>query len=87
MMAAAERADNTFTGNNGAESSFNQDLTVSSYLSLSGGNNGLNSGQIISAWSLLLSELTCWLIMQPSAGRKSSVMNWEILCVMGRVLA
>ena len=50
MMAAAEHADNTFTGDNGTESSFNQSLTVSTYLALSGGNNGLNSGQIISAW-------------------------------------
>jgi hypothetical protein len=49
-MAAAEHGDNTFTGNNGAESAFNEDLTVSSYLSLAGGDNGLNDGQIISAW-------------------------------------
>jgi WD40 repeat protein len=50
MLAAAEHADNTFTGNTGTESNFNEDLTVQYYLSLSGGNNGLNSGQIISAW-------------------------------------
>ncbi len=50
MMAAAEHADNTFTGNNGAESSFDESLTVTDYLQLSGGNNGLNSGQIISFW-------------------------------------
>lgn len=50
MMAAAEHGDNTFTGNNGAESSFDQSLTVTDYLRLSGGNNGLNSGQIISCW-------------------------------------
>ena len=50
MMAAAEHGDNTFTGNNGAESSFDQSLTVTDYLKLSGGNNGLNSGQIISYW-------------------------------------
>ena len=50
MMAAAEHGDSTFTGNTGAESTFDPSLTVSSYLALSGGNNGLNSGQIISAW-------------------------------------
>lgn len=50
MMAAAEHGDNTFTANNGAESSFNQSLTVTDYLKLSGGNNGLNDGQIISYW-------------------------------------
>ncbi len=50
MMTAAEHGDNTFTGNCGAESSFDADLTVSAYLALSGGDNGLNSGQIISAW-------------------------------------
>jgi hypothetical protein len=50
MLAAAEHADNTFTANNGAESNFSESLTVSYYLSLSGGNNGLNDGQIIGAW-------------------------------------
>src|SRR5215469_1179781 len=43
MMAAAEHADNTFTGNNGLESRFNDKQTVSAYLALSGGDNGLNS--------------------------------------------
>jgi WD40 repeat protein len=50
MMAAAEHADNTFTGNTGTESTFNQSLTVTDYLQLSGGNNGLNTGQIIGFW-------------------------------------
>jgi len=50
MLAAAEHADSTFTGNNGTESAFNADLTVSTYLSISGGDNGLSSGQTISTW-------------------------------------
>ena len=50
MMAAAEHGDSTFSGNVGTESTFDPSLTVSSYLKLSGGDNGLNSGQIISAW-------------------------------------
>ena len=51
MMAAAEHADNTFTANNGAESVYNVNLTVKDYLALSGGDNGLNSGTIINAWT------------------------------------
>lgn len=50
MMAAAAHGDNTFSGNNGAESVFNASEVVTAYLKLSGGNNGLNSGQIIGAW-------------------------------------
>ncbi len=50
MYAAAEHGDNTFTANNGAESSFNDDETVRSYLALSPDNHGLNAGQIIDAW-------------------------------------
>jgi hypothetical protein len=50
MLAAAEHGDNTFTGDTGKESDFDAALTVQHYLALSGGNNGLNAGQIISAW-------------------------------------
>ncbi len=50
MLAAGEHADNTFTGNNGTESTFSEDGTVSFYLALSGGDNGLNTGDILNAW-------------------------------------
>ena len=50
LYAAAEHGDNTFTANNGAQSSFNDDDTVRSYLALSPDNHGLNAGQIIGAW-------------------------------------
>jgi hypothetical protein len=50
MYAAACHADNTFTGNNGAESSFALSAIEQDYFQLSGGNNGLNEGQIIGAW-------------------------------------
>lgn len=51
MMAAAEHGDNTFTGDSGTESTFDQSATVKAYLALSGGDHGLNTGQILSAWT------------------------------------
>ena len=50
MYAAACHADNTFTGNTGAESLFNSNTIIQDYLQLSGGDNGLNEGQIVGAW-------------------------------------
>lgn len=50
MYAAACHADNTFTGNNGKESVFDVNVIVQDYMKLSGGDNGLNAGQIIGAW-------------------------------------
>lgn len=42
FLAAAEHANNTFTGNTGVESNFNEALTVKDCLTLSGGDNGQN---------------------------------------------
>jgi hypothetical protein len=50
MYAAACHGDKTFTGNNGVEYSFNLSTIDQDYLQLSGGDNGLNEGQIIGAW-------------------------------------
>jgi hypothetical protein len=50
LYAAACHGDNTFTGNNGSESSFNVNTIIQDYLRLSGGDNGLNEGQIVSEW-------------------------------------
>ena len=50
MLAAAEHADNTFTANNGSESSFDINLTVKEYLALSPDDKGLDSGTIINLW-------------------------------------
>jgi hypothetical protein len=50
LYAAACHGDNTFTGNNGPESNFPLATIVQDYLQLSGGDNGLNEGQIVGAW-------------------------------------
>jgi hypothetical protein len=50
MYAAACHGDNTFTGNNGAESSFDLDVIIQDYLALSGGDNGLTETQIVGEW-------------------------------------
>ena len=50
LYAAACHGDNTFTGNHGAESIFNLNTIIQDYLQLSGGDNGLNEGQIVGAW-------------------------------------
>jgi hypothetical protein len=50
LYAAACHGDNTFTGNSGAESTFDPSTIVTDYLQLSGGDNGLNEGQIVGAW-------------------------------------
>ena len=50
MVAAAEHGDNTFTGNVGVESVFQDSLTSAWYLKLAGGDNGLTEGQIIQGW-------------------------------------
>ncbi len=50
MIVAAQHGDNTFTGNAGTESSFDVDTTVQWYLKESGGDNGLNTGQVIADW-------------------------------------
>lgn len=48
--AAAEHADNTFTGNVGTQSVFDDTATRAAYLRLSGGDNGLDNGMIIGEW-------------------------------------
>jgi hypothetical protein len=50
LYAAACHADNTFTGNLGAEEGFDPNVIINDYLRLSGGNNGLNEGQIVEEW-------------------------------------
>jgi hypothetical protein len=50
MYAAACHGDNTFTGNNGAEWNFDPDTILQDYLRLSGGDQGLNEGQIVGEW-------------------------------------
>jgi hypothetical protein len=51
MYAAACHADNTFTGNTGVESSFDPVNIIKGFLDAGGSpDNGLNEGQIISAW-------------------------------------
>ena len=50
MYAAACHADNTFTGNNGTESSFGLNAIIQDYLQLSPNDTGLNVGQITGAW-------------------------------------
>jgi hypothetical protein len=58
MYAAACHGDNTFTGNIGSESSFDLNTIVQDYLQLSGGDNGLNEGQIVGAWKQGLANNT-----------------------------
>jgi hypothetical protein len=50
LYAAACHADNTFTGNVGTESTFDQNTIIQDYLQLSGGDNGLDEAEIIGAW-------------------------------------
>lgn len=50
VYAAACHADQTFTGNNGSEDSFDEKTVISYYEKLSGGDNGLSEGDIIPEW-------------------------------------
>jgi hypothetical protein len=50
MYAAAAHGDNTFTGNNGAESTFDESILERDYERLSGGDNGLDEGTLIDGW-------------------------------------
>ena len=47
MYAAACHGDNTFTGNVGTESVFDEATLIKDYLALSGGDNGLDEGMIL----------------------------------------
>jgi hypothetical protein len=50
MYAAAAHGDNTFTGNVGAESTFDEATLERDYERLSGGDNGLDEGTLIDGW-------------------------------------
>jgi hypothetical protein len=50
MYAAACHGDNTFTGNVGTESVFDQSTLIKDYLALSGGDNGLDENMIVGEW-------------------------------------
>lgn len=50
MYAAACHGDQTFTGNNGKESAFDEATVISYYKKLSGGDNGLDEGQLVGEW-------------------------------------
>lgn len=50
MYAAACHGDNTFTGNVGTESVFDEATLIKDYLALSGGDNGLDEGMILGEW-------------------------------------
>jgi hypothetical protein len=50
MYAAAAHADNTFTGNVGTESTFDESVLERDYEKLSGGDNGLDEGTLIQGW-------------------------------------
>lgn len=50
MYAAACHGDNTFTGNAGTESVFDLQTIIRDYLTLSGGDNGLDEGMIADEW-------------------------------------
>lgn len=50
MYAMALHVDQTWTGNNGAESSFDVQVVIRDYLRLSGGDNGLDEGTLVHAW-------------------------------------
>ena len=50
MYAAAAHGDNTFTGNNSAESKFDEATLERYYERLSGGDNGLDEGTLIDGW-------------------------------------
>jgi hypothetical protein len=50
MMASACHLDNTWTGNNGTESTFAQSTLIQQYLQMSGGDNGLDDSELIPVW-------------------------------------
>ena len=50
MYAAACHGDNTFTGNTGTEFTFDLTSLLFDYEKLSGGDNGLTTGQIVKGW-------------------------------------
>jgi hypothetical protein len=50
MYAAGCHADNTFTGNSGSESAFDESTLERDYEQLSGGDNGLDEGTLIDGW-------------------------------------
>jgi hypothetical protein len=50
MVAAALHADGTWTGCNGCESTYDDAVTGPWYLSLAGGDNGLDEGTLLSGW-------------------------------------
>lgn len=50
MYAAGCHGDQTFTGNNGKESTFDEATVISYYKKLSGGDNGLDEGQLVGEW-------------------------------------
>jgi hypothetical protein len=50
LYAAPCHLDNTWTGNVGTESVFNEKTIIADYLKLSGGDNGLNEEVIVPAW-------------------------------------
>lgn len=57
-VAQAEHIDNAWTGTIGTESVFKDSDTISWYEQLSGGDNGLSEGQIMSAWEKGLPGIT-----------------------------
>ncbi len=50
MVAMALHADNTWTGNVGAESTYDDAVTKRWYLQLAGGDNGLDEGTLLKGW-------------------------------------
>lgn len=50
FVAAMEHQDNTWTGNVGTQSVFNDAVTKAWYLQLAGGDNGLDNGTAIQGW-------------------------------------
>jgi len=58
MYAAACHADNTFTGNVGTESTFDEAALEGDYERLSGGDNGLDEGTLIDGWKAGLAGVT-----------------------------
>jgi hypothetical protein len=58
MYAAAAHGDNTFTGNTGAESTFDEATLERDYERLSGGDNGLDEGTLIEGWKAGIAGLS-----------------------------
>jgi len=56
FYAAACHQDQTWTGNNGGESTFDVRVIARDYLRLSGGDNGLSEGAIVGEWKRGLCE-------------------------------